>query len=27
VIKKILLLLVVVAVGLLIAKQFASREH
>jgi hypothetical protein len=27
VVKKILLLLVVVAVGLLIAKQFASREH
>jgi len=25
--KKILLLLVVVAVGLLIAKQFAAREH
>jgi hypothetical protein len=27
VVKKILLLLVVVAVGLLIAKQFAGREH
>ena len=27
VVKKILLLLVVVAIGLLIAKQFATREH
>jgi len=27
VVKKILLLLVVVAIGLLIAKQFAAREH